>query len=175
MQLLKSFPDDYMEKLIQIMNKRSVNDSNYDLPQKGFYWVSEDTLLEFFNKYNDDAIIISVLELLSDDVITDRVFELLTQKLTGEMRSEVIILLGHFNLKDSQLLYLCKEELSFECYYTLGERLYKNPYISEKEFYEFMQFFSKSKFKDHIKYFCEDYLNRETSNIKENVIVEFIN
>lgn len=60
-------------------------------------------------------------------------------------RDEIIIILSHKKLKPNQLYYLCKTDVTFECWYELIQTYVQSDY-SDEQFSELLDEFLSSRF-----------------------------
>lgn len=98
-----------------------------------------------------------VVDLLSNKSITRTIFHMLLYYPDESIRTDVLVILAHMNLTLYQLRVLCETEVTFECFYTLGEKLYLEEKVPVNKFESFIEFFSHSKFKDHLIVFSEKF------------------
>ena len=118
-------------------------------------------------------VLCDVVNLLSNKSITRTVFHMLLYYPDESIRTDVLVILAHMNLTLYQLRVLCETEVTFECFYTLGEKLYLDEKVPVNKFEGFIEFFSHSKFKDHLIVFQNNFVKQGFSKEKDIIIEKY--
>ena len=120
------------------------------------------------------SILADVVALLSHKSITRTVFHMLLYYPDEAIKIDILVILAHMNLTLYQLRMLCETEITFECFYTLGEKLYLENKISVSKFESFIKFFYHSKFKDHLIIFQKNFIKQGFNEEKDIVLERYL-
>lgn len=170
------------QKLIEVLDNKidyltlkKWMDENDDFNE---YHVKESIIVRFiyYTLINKKIRIVlgDVVDHLSSHSITRTVFYMLFYYPDDSARTDILIILAHMNLTIYQLELLCETELTFECFYTLGEKLYLDEKISVNKFDNFMKFFYHSKFKEHITIFYNNFIKKDLNQEKDIIIEKYL-
>lgn len=138
---------------------RLSKDPNYI--EKNFSgYVNEEDMIKLIRKVQKKRkrrwFLEEILNVVDEKSISEKVFQLLVHYPKEKGRKSILILLCHKCLEDTMLYRLCRCNIAFECYYELGEHIYKEEKYSIEDFRNHVNFFFQSPFGKEIPIFLEE-------------------
>lgn len=121
-------------------------------------WVEENTncivsssmLLKIIKSSLDNKkysyLLISIVDVVDDSCINEQVFEMLIYFPDTDIRGILQVSLAHKKLTENQLVLLCQEETTFECFFELASLYYEDSIYDIEKLKAFIENFRKCKY-----------------------------
>lgn len=150
-----------LELLVEniISNKKNLDflirmiDKNPDyIEEKCVGTINEQLLIELISlgiKFPESKyLIIAIIDFVDEACITNSVFNKLCNFPCTDTKESFIISLSHKKLSESQLIYLCRIGITFECYFELACLYYTNKQYSIEKLSKFLHDFHEGSYGD---------------------------
>ena len=168
-QLLSS--DDYKKRVYETL----IDDPDH-IENNYAGHLSESVFSELILKGNRDNIICETLPLIvdcvSDDSITEDVFELLISFKKKSTRTRLIVSLSHKKLNALMLKKLCLTNTCFECFFELIILMYTDSNYTPDDLHNSIELFLKSPFSDLKKPLFEELQSVKSDDKRKTNVIE---
>ncbi len=138
-----------------------------DLPEK----MLVDIVSESQRNSSIRSVLPQILECISENSITQNVFDLLISYPASRVKENILVELCHKKLPVNMLKTLCSFNCCFECYFELIIALYVDQSYSYTDFQNGIVMFLQSPFQDYLESLLDELKTYHASDDKKNNIL----